>query len=199
MTEITDLIDPVIQAFTGQLETIMAGHATTLYLRGSAEMIAWGKINRPDVELPFEGPPQRQAVKYAQTRSARMVKGMDKVTRDRLANVIADGIKNKRGVGGLQADIRKVFGDMKVHRARMIARTETATALEESFLDRSKDLGVTGKQWVTAGDDRVTAECMANASEGVVPLDHVFSSGTARPPVHQQCRCALAPVMLEAS
>ncbi len=199
MTEITDLVDPVIRAFTGQLETTMAGHATTLYLKGSADMIAWGKINRPDVKLPFEGPPQRQAVRYARTRSARMVKGIDAVTRDRLANVISNAIEKKRGVGGLQADIRKVFGDMKTHRARMIARTETAEALEESFLDRSKDLGVTGKRWVTVGDDQVTPECMANASEGVVALNHVFSSGTARPPVHPRCRCALAPVMLEAS
>ncbi len=199
MTEITDLVDPVVRAFTRQLETTIIGHATTLYLKGSAEMITWGRINRPGVKLPFEGPPQRQAVRYARERSAQMVKGMDGVTRDRLANVISNGIKKKRGVEGLQRDIRKVFGDMKIHRARMIARTETATALEQSFLDRSKDLGVTGKRWVTVGDDQVTPECAANAGESAVALNHVFSSGDKRPPVHPRCRCALAPVMLEAS
>ena len=199
MSDITDLVDPVIRAFTTQLETTIAGHATTVYLKGSVEMIAWGKINRPGVKLPFEGPPMKQAIRYAQTRSARMVKGIDDVTRDRLANVISNAIKNKRGVPGLARDIRQTFADMARHRPVSIARTETATALEQSFMDRSKDLGVTGKRWITVGDAQVTPECEANAAEAVVALDHVFSSGDARPPVHPNCRCALAPVMLEAS
>ena len=157
MSEITDLLDPVIRAFSAQLETTLTGAATTTYLTGSAQMIAWGRANLP--AQAFEGPPQSQAVQYARTRSARMVKNIDATTRDRLARTISNGIKNKRGIPGLQADIRKVFGDMATHRANMIARTETAEALEQSFLDRSKDMGVTGKRWVTVGDAAVTPEC----------------------------------------
>jgi len=74
----------------------------------------------------------------------------------------------------------------------MIARTESADALEQAFMDRAGDMGINGKEWVTFDPCEI---CEANEAEGVVPLDHVFSSGDLRPPAHPNCRCALAPVM----
>ncbi len=199
MSDITDLLDPIIDSFSRALTATVAGHSTEGYLAGSVQMVRWGRRNLPPFTLPFEGPPMDQAVRYATRHSAQAVKGIDKETRRRLAKVIGDGIKNKRGVPGLTADIRRTFTDMKASRAPAIARTETADALEESFMDRSKDMGVTGKRWVTVGDAEVDDRCAANEAEGVVPLDHVFSSGHTRPTVHPNCRCALAPVMLEAA
>jgi hypothetical protein len=75
----------------------------------------------------------------------------------------------------------------------MIARTETADALEQAFMDRSKAMGVTGKEWITHDPCPI---CEENGAEGVVPIDHIFSSGDERPPAHPNCRCALAPVMI---
>ncbi len=194
MSEITDLLDPIIDAFSQSLTATVAGHSTEGYLAGSAQMIAWGRGNLSAFTLPFEGPPMEQAVRYANRHAAQAVKGIDEETRRRLARVIGDGIKNKRGVPGLTADIRKTFTDMKANRAPAIARTESADALEQSFMDRSKDMGVTGKRWVTFNPCEI---CEANEAEGVVPLDHVFSSGHERPTAHPNCRCALAPVMLK--
>ena len=111
-----------------------------------------------------------------------------------MRGVIENGIKEKRGIPGLARDIRKQFEDMSRSRAEMIARTETADTLEQAFVDRSKAMGVTGKQWVTHDPCEI---CEANEAEGVVPIDHVFSSGHERPPAHPNCRCALAPVMME--
>ena len=194
MSEITDLLDPIIDAFSSALTANVAGHSTEGYLAGSAQMIAWGRGNPPAFTLPFEGPPMEQAIRYANRHAATAVRGINEETRRRLAQVIGDGIKNKRGIPGLTADIRKTFTDMKTSRAPVIARTETADALEQSFMDRSKDMGVTGKRWVTFNPCEI---CEANEAEGDVPIDHTFSSGDERPPAHPNCRCALAPVMLE--
>jgi len=194
MSDITDVLDPIIDSFSRSLTANVAGHSTEGYLAGSAQMIAWGRTKFKDLPIFYEGPPMEQAVQYANRHAAQMVTQMDQETKQRLAKVIGDGIKNKRGVPGLTADIRKTFTDMKANRAPVIARTETADALEQSFMDRSKDMGVTGKRWVTFNPCEI---CQANEGEGDVPIDHTFSSGDTRPPAHPNCQCALAPVMLE--
>ena len=196
-SDIGAMLDPVINAFTGQLRTSLDGHAVTAYLSGSSQMVEWGRTKLTDRPIFHEGPPMPQATRYARRRGAQMVTRMNAETKERLARVISDGIQNKRGIPGLQADIRREFSDMSTKRARVIARTETADALEESFLERGKAMGVTGKRWVTVGDSEVSDACRANQGEGDVAFDHVFSSGDTRPPQHPNCRCALAPVMLE--
>ncbi len=194
-SDISEMLDPVINAFTGQLNASLNGHATTAYLSGSSQMVEWGRTKLTDRPIFHEGPPMPQATRYAERRAARMVTRMNRETKKRLAHVISDGIKNKRGVPGLAADIRREFGDMATKRARVIARTETADALEQAFEERGKAMGVTGKRVVTSDPCPI---CTANEAEGTVPMDHVFSSGDARPPFHPNCRCALAPVMLGA-
>jgi len=59
-----------------------------------------------------------------------------------------------------------------------------------------KDMGIDGKEWVTAGDALVSAECSANEAEGVIPRGQMFSGGVMAPPQHPDCRCALAPAIL---
>jgi hypothetical protein len=76
----------------------------------------------------------------------------------------------------------------------MIARTETCDALEKAFMDRAEEMGIEGKEWVTGGEP--CEICEENESEGVVPINHVFSSGHERPPAHPNCACALAPARL---
>jgi len=78
-------------------------------------------------------------------------------------------------------------------RAETIARTETCDALESAFMDRAKDMGVTGKEWIVTDPCPI---CQANGDAGAIPLNDVFPSGDMRPPAHPNCRCALAPVML---
>ena len=97
---------------------------------------------------------------------------------------------------GLARDIHSEFEDMSRYRSRLIARTETADTLTHASLDKMDDMGVTGKEWVTAGDDRVSLECRTNEAEGAIPVKQAFSGGVMGPPQHPQCRCSLAPVML---
>ncbi len=187
--DIDNALNPLLASFDSQLTTMVEGELTTIYVSGDAQMVEWAGV-------PFEGPPAKQAVAFAKTRGARLVTEMDTETKRRLGKVISDGIKNKRGVPGLSRDIRNTFGDMTKYRSELIARTETANALGEAFTDRGKDLGVTGKEWVTVGDDRVSLECQDNEAAGVIPFDQEFPSGDMAPPQHPDCRCAAAPVMV---
>jgi len=193
-TELDDSLDPILRAFAIQLRTKLAGHLTTIYLSGAAEMLEWGKTKggRP---IYFEGPPMQDAIRYAERHCAKMVTQMDDETKKRLAKVVSDAIKNKRGIPGLRADLRKEFTDMTTRRADMIARTETADALGQAFMDRAEAMGVTGKEWIVTGG--CCDICGGNAAEGIVPLKHIFSSGHEREPAHPNCRCALGPAMIE--
>lgn len=191
--EAGDILDPILATFRARLQAMVGAHAVTAYLRGSAQMIEYGRTILTDRPVFFEGPPMQQAIAYANKHCAQLVTNMDIETKDRLAKVIGDAIQNKRGVDGLGRDIRAEFEDMSRARSQVIARTETCDALEQSFMDRSKAIGITGKEWITHDPCPI---CAANEAEGIVPLSHVFSSGHDRPPVHPNCVCALAPVML---
>lgn len=146
----------------------------------------------------YEGPPIVEAIQYAQTKGAQMAAKYELMpdSANRLAQIVSDGIKNKRGIGGLASDIRKEFPDMTTERARLIAQNETADALSQASLDRMKAMGVDGKEWVTAGDDRVCKICQGNEAAGVIPTDKAFPSGHMCPPGCENCRCALAPARL---
>ena len=164
------------------------------YLKGSAQMIQWGRTKTTDMPIYYEGPPTEQAMKYADKHTATLVKGLNDETRELMRNTIEKAIKEKRGIDGLARDLRSRFDNMSKARAETIARTETCDALEQSFMDRAKDIGVSGKEWIVTDPCPI---CEDNGNAGAIPLDQVFPSGHMRPPAHPNCRCALAPVMIK--
>jgi SPP1 gp7 family putative phage head morphogenesis protein len=188
------MLDPLLSVFKGQIQANVTGRLVLAYLRGSAQMVEWGRTVTTDRPIFFEGPPMQQAIDYANKHCAQLVTRMDQETKNRLAQVVADAIERKAGVDGLARDIRREFSAMTRDRSELIARTETADALEQSFMDRSKDLGVTGKEWVVASDP--CDICRENGDAGAIGINEEFPSGDQRPPAHPACVCALAPVML---
>ncbi len=195
-SETDEFLDPLLASFDKKLKADIAGHLTNIRVAGNAEMITWGKTNA-GIPIAFEGPPLQEAVDWAKTRSAKLVTQMNVESKRRIGKTISDGIRNKRGVAGIGRDIRKTFDNMSVYRGQLIARTETANALSQASLDRMKDMGIEGKEWITAGDNRVSPECMGNQGEGVIPRNQTFGGGTMAPPQHPACRCALAPALLK--
>jgi len=190
-----DMLDRLLGAFDETLETTVGGELTQVYISGTAEMTSWGKT-KGGIPISYEGPPAEGAISFAKTQGAKLVTQMDEETKRRLADVISNGIKDKRGIPGIQRDLRKAFTDMSRHRAELIARTETANALSTASLDSMKDMGIEGKEWVTAGDDRVSDECLSNEADGVIPVNQAFSGGVMAPPQHPDCRCTVAPAIL---
>jgi len=191
-----NILDPILATFDKKLKAEISGQIAETYISGQAEMITWGKT-KAGVPIAYEGPPISQAIDWAEKHSATMVKGLDEETKKRLAHTISQGIENKRGIPGLARDIRGTFGDMSKYRSELIARTETANALSTASLDSMKDMGIDGKEWVTAGDNDVDEEvCEPNGAQGVIPVGEPFQSGHMAPPGHPDCRCTIAPARL---
>jgi len=188
---IGSMIGPLLAAFSTTLTKEINGQLVEIYLFGIAEMISWGKTKAID----YEGPPMQAAIDWAEKHGAKLVKGMDEESKRRIANVISQGIENKRGVPGISRDIRQAFGDMAKYRSDMIARTETANALSQSSLDAMRGMGVEGKEWVWGGSD--CDICAENEAKGVISVNDIFPSGHEAPPAHPNCTCAIAPVMLK--
>lgn len=193
--DVENILDPILKTFDDKLTSDVAGQIAGTRISGTAEMVSWGKT-KAGVPIAYEGPPIQGAIDWAQGHSATLVKGIDEETKKRLAHTISQGIETKRGVPGLARDIRGTFSDMSKHRSELIARTETANALSQASLDTMEDMGIDGKEWVTAGDDRVSEECLGNEAEGVIPTKQPFSGGVDAPPQHPDCRCTIAPSRL---
>jgi uncharacterized protein with gpF-like domain len=194
-SDIDAVLDPVLAHFQGVLEMELAGEIAEAYLRGDAQMMAWGRT-KAKIPIAYEGPPIQRAVDWSAKHAARLVTEMAEETKRKLAKVISDGIKNKRGIPGLARDIRGQIGQMTKYRSELIAKTETANALGEAFTDRGNAMGITGKRWVTIGDDKVSDGCLENEAARDIPFNQAFPSGDMTPPRFPGCRCAAAPVML---
>lgn len=193
--DIDDILDPMLATFDETLITQLDSQLVEIYISGQTEMISYGKT-KMGIPIAYEGPPIEQAIDWAEKHGAKLVAQIDEETKRRLAQTISDGIKNKRGIQGLSSDIRKSFDNMTRYRSQLIARSETASALSQASLDTMSDMGIEGKEWVTAGDDRVSIECQGNEAEGAIPVDQMFSGGVMAPPQHPNCRCAIAPARL---
>ncbi len=193
--DVEGMLNPVLAAFDTKLKADISGQLAEINISGQAEMITWGKT-KGGIPIAYEGPPISQAIDWAEKHGAQLVTQMNEETKRRLAHTISQGIENKRGVPGLARDIRQTFTDMSKHRSELIARTETANALSQSSLDTMKDMGIEGKEWITAGDDLVSDDCAANEDQGVIPANQAFSGGTMAPPQHPDCRCAVSPARI---
>ena len=193
--DIENILNPMLASFDKKIEAEIAGQIAETYISGQAEVITWGKT-KGGVPIAYEGPPISKAIDWAEKHGATLVTQMDVETKKRLAHTISQEIENKRGIPGISRDIRQTFTDMSKHRSELIARTETANALSQSSLDTMADMGLDGKEWVTAGDDLVSDDCLGNEAEGVIPLGQSFSGGVDAPPQHPDCRCVVAPARL---
>lgn len=118
-------------------------------------------------------------------------------TRDMLQGTIKNAIDQGLTMDELATEIEGSFS-FSPERARMIARTETSLADTAGQVAAYKESGVvSGKQWTTSQDDKVSEECLANEAAGVIGLDEVFPSGDEAPPAHPNCRCAVVAVIEE--
>ncbi len=195
--EAETILEPILATFRARLQAIVLNHAVIVYLRGSAQMVQFGRTLTTDRPIFFEGPPMQQAINYANKHAAQLVTKMDTETKERLAKVIGDAIKEKRGIPGLARDIRKEFDDMTKYRSELIAKSETRDSLFHASQDRMEDLGVTGKEWVlgSGGREGNCLDCKANAAVGIIPVDQEFP--TPQYEIHPGCLCAIAPAMLK--
>lgn len=115
---------------------------------------------------------------------------------EEMSSIIIDEMGNGAGVDEIARSIRQYFDDMSVARAKTIARTETGRLVSQATNEAyNQSELVTGKEWITAGDDRVRDEHQENAG-AVVDVNGVFPNGESYPGESTiNCRCALAPAI----
>lgn len=154
---------------------------------------------------------RKRAEEWAHDRAAEMVgmKWVDdelvpnpnakwqitETTRDALRSLTEDALEEGWSAQRL-ADEMESAASFGSDRAFMVARTEMAKADSEGAMIGYKESGlVSGKEWQTAEDDKVSPECVECQEAGVIPLDQAFPSGVMSPPNHPNCRCVVLPVL----
>lgn len=140
-----------------------------------------------------------------------MLKDMTEInetTRQKLKDEIIEGLEIGESISELQKRIEDVYEDIIKYRSEMIARTESQQWVHEGQIDGWKESGVvSGKEWITAYDERTCEDCQDNDGK-IIELDEDYyvkgdelPSGAqvdyrdiGEPPLHPDCRCTIAPI-----
>lgn len=118
-----------------------------------------------------------------------------------LQTIVVAGLDEGLGVDQIARNLRGYFEDMSVKRAKTIARTETGRLISEATQEAYRQSEfVTGKEWLTARDNKVRdGEGVNNhvMNDGViVATNGVFPNGEHFPgELTINCRCAIAPAV----
>lgn len=128
----------------------------------------------------------------------KFTKSMIATDRDKLVQLLSDGLSNGLSVPEIRNSITETFSSVEKSQAQVITRTEVLRASNQATLDAYEQSGVVeGKQWLTAG---ASDEC-ADYEGQVESLDGNFYQDTTEfqdgdPPLHPNCRCVLLPVLI---
>jgi len=179
------LLGKAVEGGREDLRVIIESHATRSYELGSKQAAAAVRI-RSTFALVDDG-----AKHWIKRRAATQVTNINETTRNRLARILIEGVDKGQSVPKIASNIRAEITDMSRYRANMIAQNELNEAMSEASLRTYERLEVTHKSWSAALEP--CEICAANEAEGIVPIDHTFSSGHKRPPAHPNCLCTLTP------
>lgn len=143
----------------------------------------------------------------------KFAKSMIKTDRDKMIDIISQGIAEGQSVPAIQASVLDTFEDYSKVQAERVTRSEVIRASNQGAVDawRESD-AVVAKQWLTAEDDRVDGEC-EEMNGKIIGLESNFNStirdlfesdmanqlldygAVEEPPLHPNCRCTLLPVL----
>lgn len=181
------LADESVDRYSSRLEEIMIPALVGIYIAGA---------NQLDKEVGAAIPPvtNSEASRWARAHAGELIKDLNETSRQALRKTISDGIREGKKITHLRRDIQSEFRFMVKTRADRIARTETANALGNSFMERGRQLNIKGKKWLASWNS--CPICMENQAAGVIPFEDSFPSGHSTPPSHPNCTCAVAPAKL---
>lgn len=150
---------------------------------------------------------------YIRRQVRKFAKSMIETDQDTMAQVIANGINEGRSVAQIERSLRESFPEIKKLQSTRITRTEVLKASNHAAVEAWIQSGlVTGKQWLTAEDDRVDPLC-ASLNGKIIDIDSKFFkkgetyeaggqfikldySSVPEPPLHVSCRCDVLPVVV---
>lgn len=151
---------------------------------------------------------------YINTDGFKFVNEVNTVTRKQLSKELREGLRLGEGIDDLSKRIRNVYDKFTKTRSEVIARTETLRATNFGTEAGYKESGVvTGKEWLTALDERACPYCSKLNGKIIDIEGDFFKKGdefqvedqklkigltdVSYPPLHPQCRCTLIPVIVK--
>lgn len=152
-----------------------------------------------------------RAVEFLRNFGARRVTAINAATRREMQGLLVTAAEEGWAYNRLAGEIGERFEGFRTpqpqrhirDRAELVAVTEIGDAFEhgqQMVVDDLTDAGVaTEKAWLTAGDDRVDADCAENEAAGWIPSGDDFPTGVSRPLQHPACRCAMQVRVAEGS
>lgn len=170
---------------------IITEKAIYLYKDGVNE--AWGAIDfNPTKEMLTVV--NDNAVAYAKERGLELAK-MNETTKEMLRPIVAQHLAEGHNPQELTKAIKESYAFSKV-RAQTISETEMCTADSAGNHQAYVDSGVVKfHRSMLGNNENHGAGDIANAEEGVIPLDQYFVSGHLHPAYHPRCRCVEIAIM----
>lgn len=174
--------------------------------QGAIEAAVVAGAQRTMTDFSIEGSfdlTNRRAAVFLDTHGAEAVRAINLETKRQLRGIIATGLREGQSYDEIARNIRGRFSGFSTpqpqqhirSRAHLVAVTETGNAYEVGNRAVADDLVAAGlvmeKSWLDVGDGRVSADCLANAAAGWIPLDDMFPGGVAQPLQHPSCRCTM--------
>lgn len=127
-----------------------------------------------------------------------MVKGMNNTLYNQVKDSLFKGIKQGESISKLQNRVKETF-NTTTNRAKVIARTETASLMNGTTNKIYEEEGVKRREWIAEPDAR---DSHASVNGEIRALSEVFSNGLMYPgdpsgPPEEviNCRCTIAPVV----
>lgn len=147
-------------------------------------------VDRESVYNPME---IRKTVKK---RVELFAESMVKTDKDKLIDMITQGVQGGSSIPEISGNIRATFADYSKMQADRIVRTEVSSAASSAQVDAWEQSGVVvGKEWITSDP---CPECEPYDGQ-IVMLDKGFFAESefadGDPPLHPNCKCDLVPVL----
>jgi len=121
---------------------------------------------------------------------------MIKTDKDKLIDMITEGVQGGSSIPEISGNIRATFDDFSKTQTERIVRTEVSYTSSSAQVDAWKQSGVVeGKEWITSDP---CPECEPYDGK-VVGLNKEFYSESefadGDPPLHPNCKCDIVPVL----
>lgn len=132
------------------------------------------------------------------TRAYESLNGWTDAMAKDVRGIIADGVKEGKGIRELQKEIKERI-DVSKARAKLIARTETIQAHQRGTIAETQRLidetgANVGLKWLTAKDGKVRSLHVAYGNDEPQTPEETFRRVNVSP---YNCRCAQRPVVMQ--
>lgn len=139
---------------------------------------------------------KNEAVQAVLGDLAELIVRITETTRTAIQELIGEAIDEGWSLDQLAKALVERGAITSRERAKLIAVTETASAYSMgSLLAYTLSGVVESVEWVATLDKETCSDCRALDGEARPLAEAAFSDGTAHPPHHPRCRCALAPII----